>query len=194
MHTGRPLIAYYESGDASNLGAQRQSVQGFLDGHGRKAIAEYIEELPEARTREERPMLKAALQMAETAKAAVVVAGIHDLSPGLAFTVGVMMSRRRQDSPFIIAELTSAKGDTRIGGSPAQRQTKKAFTSSSRRRKLTEEEFSLELHPLIRALQADGITTLQGLATVLAARNIKTRGGGAWTAALVGRVLKKIPT
>jgi hypothetical protein len=50
--------------------------------------------------------------------------------------------------------------------------------------------FAAEVLPIIRRLQASGITSLRGVAKALSDRRVKTAHGGAWTAVQVGDVLR----
>jgi Site-specific recombinases, DNA invertase Pin homologs len=52
--------------------------------------------------------------------------------------------------------------------------------------------FAAALAPVVAALQADGTTTLRGLAAALNARSIQTRRGGRWHVSNVRNLLARI--
>ena len=54
------------------------------------------------------------------------------------------------------------------------------------------DEFARTVAPMIRAIQAQGVTTLRGIARELVARKIETRRGGAWTPVQVSDLLKRL--
>jgi hypothetical protein len=55
------------------------------------------------------------------------------------------------------------------------------------------DEKARKVAPIIKAIQAQGITTLNGIAAALNGRRVPTpRGGGKWEATQVRRVLKRL--
>jgi hypothetical protein len=60
-------------------------------------------------------------------------------------------------------------------------------------RRALADERAAKLAPLIKALQAAGVTSLNGLAVALNARGVVTpAGGGQWHATQVSRLLKRL--
>src|SRR4051812_6253538 len=53
-------------------------------------------------------------------------------------------------------------------------------------------EYAMRIEPIIRSIQAAGITTLRCLARELAARKIQTRRGGIWTPVQVADLLRRL--
>ena len=51
--------------------------------------------------------------------------------------------------------------------------------------------FAAAVLPVIREIQASGISSLRGVAKALSERNVRTARGGAWTAVQVGDILAR---
>jgi DNA invertase Pin-like site-specific DNA recombinase len=51
--------------------------------------------------------------------------------------------------------------------------------------------FAANVLPIIRQVQASGVTSLRAIAGVLTARGIRTARGGAWTAVQVSHILRR---
>jgi hypothetical protein len=61
-------------------------------------------------------------------------------------------------------------------------------------RQAASDERAAKLAPLVKALQAAGVTSLNGLAVALNARGVVTSAGGSqWHATQVSRLLKRLP-
>ena len=56
------------------------------------------------------------------------------------------------------------------------------------------DEFARNVLPVVRALQAHGITTKRELAQALNERGVPTARGGVWHAVTVGNVLRRVPS
>jgi DNA invertase Pin-like site-specific DNA recombinase len=53
------------------------------------------------------------------------------------------------------------------------------------------DSFAANVRPIIKEIQASGITSLRGVAKALSARGVKTARGGAWTAVQVADILRR---
>jgi len=51
--------------------------------------------------------------------------------------------------------------------------------------------FAENVAPVIRGIQASGVTSLRGIAAALNARGVRTAHGGRWAATQVGAVLRR---
>ncbi len=205
---------------ASGLGleAQRKAVTDFAQREGFEIVAEHVEvetgKGSDALDR--RPVLAAALAEARKIKGAVIVAKLDRLSRDVAFVAGLMAQR----VPFIVAEL-GADADPfmlHLFAALAEKEralisarTKAALAAAKERgvklgnpsiaeaRAKAEEsrvagadEFARSVEPVIRAIQAAGVTSLRGIARELVARKVETRRGGAWTPVQVTDLLKRL--
>lgn len=204
----------------SGLGieAQRKAVTDFAAREGFEIIGEHVEvETGKgADALDRRPVLAAALAEARKAKAAVAVAKLDRLSRDVAFVAGLMAQR----VPFVVAEL-GADADPfmlHLFAALAEKEramisarTKAALAAAKERgvqlgnpniaearikaeeiRVAGADDFARGLAPVIRAIQAQGITTLRGIARELVARKVETRRGGAWTPVQVSDILKRL--
>jgi DNA invertase Pin-like site-specific DNA recombinase len=204
----------------SGLGieAQRKAVADFAAREGFEITGEHVEvETGKgADALDRRPVLAAALAEARRIKAAVIVAKLDRLSRDVAFVAGLMAQR----VPFIVAEL-GADADPfmlHLFAALAEKEramisarTKAALAAAKERgvqlgnprleeaRAKAEEsrvagadEFARSVAPTIRAIQAEGVTSLRGIARELEARKIETRRGGVWTAVQVTDLLKRL--
>ena len=57
--------------------------------------------------------------------------------------------------------------------------------------KLRADQYSANIMPLIREIQASGVKSLRGVARALAARGIPTARGGTWTPVQVSAILRR---
>jgi DNA invertase Pin-like site-specific DNA recombinase len=87
------------------------------------------------------------------------------------------------------AALTAAKERGVTLGNPKLAQ---ARVRAEAARKAAAVEYAMSIEPVIRSIQAAGITTLRGVARELAARKIETRRGGIWTPVQVADLLKRL--
>lgn len=201
------------------LDAQREAVAAFAAREGLTIIRECVEvETGKgADALDRRPMLRDALVLARKAKAAVVVAKLDRLSRDVAFIAGLMAQR----VPFVVAEL-GADADPfmlHVYAALAEKErhliaarTRAALAAKRARGEalgnrvnLTEagargaavqreaaDAFAARLAPIITAMRAQGIVTLQSLADALNARGEPTARGGTWAPATVANVLKRL--
>ena len=204
----------------SGLGidAQRAVIAQFAAGEGLTLIGEHVEtETGKGRDAlARRPELRNALAAARTARYPVVVAKLDRLSRDVAFISGLMAQR----APFVVAELGAdadpfmlhlyaalAEKERRLiaertraalairkaRGTPlGNPQNAPEAAAIGRAAQITQaDRFAAETLPVIRALQATGITTLAALAAALNARAIPTARGGQWHVSTVRNVLRR---
>jgi DNA invertase Pin-like site-specific DNA recombinase len=200
------------------LEAQRKAVADFAAREGFEIVGEHVEvETGKgADALDRRPVLAAALAEAKKAKAAVIVAKLDRLSRDVAFVAGLMA----KGVPFIVAEL-GADADPfmlHLFAALAEKEramisarTKAALAAAKERgvklgnpgiaearikaeesRAAGADEFARNVAPVIRAIQAQGVTTLRGIARELVTRKIETRRGGTWSPVQVSDLLKRL--
>jgi len=206
----------------SGLGieAQREAIARFAAAEGCEVLTEVVEvETGKgADALDRRPKLAEALAKARKAKAAVVVAKLCRLSRDVAFISGLMAQR----VPFIVAEL-GAEADPfmlHIYAALAEKErgmisertraalaAKKAQGASLGNRtnlgeaqakgatanRTAADAFAANVLPVVRQIQASGITTLRALAEAMNARGIRTARGGQWYAMTVQNLLTRAP-
>lgn len=206
----------------SGLGieAQRAAVHRFAEAEGITLIAEHVEaesgKGSDALIR--RPELRAALDAARQARCPVIVAKLDRLSRDVAFIAGLMAQR----VPFLVAELgadadpfmlhlyaalaekerrliaertKAALGARRERGARLGNPTNAPEAAARGRAVLISEadRFAANVLPVIRSIQACGITSLAGIAEALNARGIPTARGGRWHVSTVRNVLRRQP-
>lgn len=204
----------------SGLGieAQRKAVAEFAVREGFEVVAEFTETETGkgSDALDRRPVLAAALTEARKIKGAVIVAKLDRLSRDVAFVAGLMAQR----VPFIVAELgadadpfmlhlfaalaekeramisartkaalAAAKAKGTVLGNP---KLAEARVKAEESRTAGADEFARSVAPVIRAIQAQGVDTLRGIARELVARKIETRRGGTWTPVQVSDLLKRL--
>lgn len=202
----------------SGLGieAQRDAVARFVAAEGLEVLGEFVEvetgKGSDALDR--RPVLREALAMARKAKAAVVVAKLDRLSRDVSFIAGLMAQR----VPFIVAELGADADPFMIHIYAALAQKERAMIADRTRVALAAKKaqgaklgnptnlaeaaakgaaagraaadaFAANVLPVVRDLQAAGITTTRAIAAALNARGIRTARGGDWHGSTVGNLL-----
>lgn len=202
----------------SGLGieAQRDAIARFAAAEGYALAAEHIEvETGKgADALDRRPELARALATARKAKAPVIVAKLDRLSRDVAFVSGLMAQR----VPFIVAEL-GADADpfmlhlfaalaekernliaerTRAALAAKKAQGAKlgnrtnlpaAQAAGASANRAAADAFAANVLPVVRQIQAAGITSRAAIAEALNARGIRTARGGAWYASTVGNLL-----
>ena len=52
--------------------------------------------------------------------------------------------------------------------------------------------FAANVRPIIKEIQASGVTSLRGIARALTARGVKTARGGDWTSVQVSNLLARV--
>jgi DNA invertase Pin-like site-specific DNA recombinase len=158
-----------------------------------------------------RPKLAAALKHARKLKAPVIVAKLCRLSRSSHFITGLMVNRVK----FIVAEI-GADADPfmlQIYAAVAEKEramiserTKAALKAAKARgtvlgvhgatladaNRAAAEAQAATLTPIIRELQAAGITTTRAIAAELNARKVPSARGGAWHPPSVARLLARL--
>jgi DNA invertase Pin-like site-specific DNA recombinase len=198
------------------LDAQAEAVNRFATAEGLELIAELkeIETGKGSDALDRRPVLKDALAQARKAKAAVVVAKLDRLSRDVAFISGLMA----QKVPFIVAELGAGVDPFMLHIYAALAEKERALISERTRLALAQKKrqgvqlgnrtnlpdaqragqaanrqaadaFAANVLPVVRQMQAAGVTGLRGIAAALNDRGIRTARGGAWHTSTVRNLL-----
>jgi DNA invertase Pin-like site-specific DNA recombinase len=216
-HFGK-FVAYYrvstDQQGASGLGleAQRSAVAAYLDGGPWRLVAEHTE--VESGKRADRPELAKALAACRKHKAKLVIAKLDRLSRNLAFIATLMDSgvefvavdnphankltihilaavaqhEREAISERTKAALAAAKARGKRLGNPRLEDVRKVAVAANRK---TADAFAANIRPIIREIQASGVSSFQGIARALAVRGVSTARGGRWTARMVINVLAR---
>ncbi|MGH6924609.1 MAG: recombinase family protein [Propylenella sp.] len=199
-----------------DIEAQREAVARFALQEGFDLVAEFVEaesgKGSDALGR--RPQLAAALAAARAKKCPIIVAKLDRLSRDVAFISGLMAQR----VPFIVAELGAdtdpfmlhlyaalAEKERRMiaertRSALAQRKAQGARLGNPRnapeaaalgRTVQTEEaeRFAANVLPVVRSIQAAGITGMAAIAVALNDRGIRTARGGRWYVSTVRNLL-----
>lgn len=206
----------------SGLGieAQREAIQRFCEAEGFLLSGEFVEvETGKGSDAlERRPQLNAALAHAKKTKQAVVVAKLDRLSRDVAFISGLMAQR----VPFIVAELGSdvdpfvlhlfaalaekertliaertraALARKKAQGAKLGNRTNLAEAQAKGAEVLraTADAFAANVLPIVRQIQAAGVTSTREIAAALNARGIRTARGGDWHHTTVRNLLARTP-
>ena len=204
----------------SGLGieAQREAIVRFAAAEGLELVGEYVEvETGKGSDAlERRPQLAAALARAKRLRCPVVVAKLDRLSRDVHFISGLMSQR----VPFIVAELgfdtdpfllhlhaalaekeraviasrtKAALGALKAQGVQLGNRTNLAAAGAMGRAATVRaaDAFAANVLPVVRQMQAAGLTSLADLADGLNSRRVPTARGGAWHAATVQRLLSR---
>ena len=204
----------------SGLGieAQRAAIARFIEAEGLTLAAEHVEvETGKgADALERRPVLREALAQARKAKAAVVVAKLDRLSRDVAFVSGLMAQR----VPFIVTELGAdcdpfmlhiyaalaekeraliadrtrvALAAKKAAGATLGNRTNlaEAQAQGSAANRNAADAVAANVLPVVRQLQAAGVTTVRAIAEALNARGIRTARGGEWHHSTVRNLLAR---
>jgi DNA invertase Pin-like site-specific DNA recombinase len=207
----------------SGLGieAQREAVHRFARTEGLALIGEHVEvETGKgADALDRRPMLRDALAQAKKAKAAVVVAKLDRLSRDVAFISGLMAQR----VPFIVAELGADADPFMMHIYAALAEKERALIAERTRAALqakraqgallgnrtnlaeaqakgwaanraVADAYARNVLPVIRQIQASGVTDLRSIAAALNERGLRTARGGHWHPTTVRNMLLRAPT
>ena len=201
----------------SGLGieAQKAAVQHFSEAEGIEIIGEHveIETGKGADALDRRPELAAALTQARKAKCQVVVAKLDRLSRDVHFISGLMSHK----VPFVVAELgadtdpfvlhlyaalaekeralISARTKAALAAKKAQGvklgnpKAAEAAVLAHAANRAAADQFAANVLPIVRDIQASGLTTLRDIAGALNARGIHTARGGAWHSTTVRNLL-----
>jgi DNA invertase Pin-like site-specific DNA recombinase len=199
----------------SGLGieAQRKAVETYLNG-GSWTLAQEFVEVESGKRSNNRPQLAAALAACKKLKAKLVVAKLDRLARNVAFISKLMESgveflacdfphankltihilaavaehERELISSRTKAALAAAKERGKKLGGPKQALAAKLGAAAN---KEAADKFAANALPIIRQVQASGVTTLRGIAGALTARGIPTPRGREWSAPQVANVLKR---
>lgn len=203
----------------SGLGieAQKAAVQRFAEAEGIDVVAEHIEvetgKGSDALDR--RPELAAALAQARKAKCPVLVAKLDRLSRDVHFISGLIAHR----VPFVVAELGPDADPFMLHLYAALAEKERALISQRTKAALAAkkaqgvklgnpraaeaavlahaanrtgaDQFAANVLPIVREIEASGLTTLRAIAGVLNARGIRTARGGAWHSSTVRNLLSR---
>ncbi len=202
----------------SGLGieAQREAIARFAEAEACEVIGEYleVETGKGADALDRRPRLAAALAAAKKAKAPVVVAKLCRLSRDVAFVSGLMAQR----VPFIVTELgadadpfmlhiyaalaekernliadrtraalASKKAQGAVLGNTVNLDVAQAKGAAANREQA--EAFAANVLPIVRQIEAAGVTTHRAIAEALNARGIRTARGGMWHGSTVRNLI-----
>ena len=198
------------------LEAQRATIERFAAAESLTILAEYVEAESGkgSDALDRRPQLAAALAAAKASKCIVVVAKLDRLSRDVAFVAGLMAQR----VPFVVAELgrdadpfmlhlyaalaekerrlilertRAALAAKRAAGPALEIRPICQMPAQLWRRALMggADAFAEQLAPFLRAIRAEGTTTLRGIADALNRRAIKSAKGGSWHPAAVSNLL-----
>lgn len=203
--------------ERSGLGleAQREIVSQFLQ---RESVADLLGEFTEAETGkgakafDQRPQLKAAVALCRKKKAVLLIATLDRLARNVFFISGLMEAKIEfriatlpQATPFMINIYAAVAQEE---GRRISERIKEALQSKKRRgealgsRTIQEvsalggsafqkeaERFAANIYPIIKEIQAAGVTTLQGICDALSARGIRPQRGGEWYPTTVRNLL-----
>jgi DNA invertase Pin-like site-specific DNA recombinase len=198
--------------------AQREAVARFVAAEGLKLIAEHteVETGKGADALDRRPVLREALTQAKKAKAAVLVAKLDRLSRDVAFISGLMA----QHVPFIVAELGADCDPFMLHIYAALAEKERSLIAERTRLALARKKaqgallgnrtnlpeasakgnvanraaadaFAANVLPIVRQMQANGVTNHRSIAAALNDRGIRTARGGAWFHSTVRNLLAR---
>lgn len=202
----------------SGLGieAQRAAVDRFAEAQGAEIFAEYVEvetgKGSDALDR--RPQLAAALAHARRAKCSVVVAKLDRLSRDVHFISGLMAHR----VPFVVAELGPDADPFMLHIYAALAEKERALISDRTKQALAQRRaqgvllgnranladagkvgaaanqnaaraFASNVIPIVRQIEASGVSGYHGIASALNARGVKSSRGGEWHATTVRNLM-----
>lgn len=212
----RPYVAYYrvstdrQGRSGLGLDAQQQAVQAYLKGRG-QLVTSYTE--IESGKKKDRPQLAAALDACRRHKAALVIAKLDRLARNVHFISGLMesgaefvavdmpeasrltlhiMAAFAEHERAVISQRTKdalqiAKTRGVKLGSPSPK-IGAAMRSQVLREKA--ERFRDIILPIIRELQAQGVTSYNAIARALNARGVPTANGGRWHDTTVRNIIR----
>ena len=200
------------------LEAQREAIARFVEAERLTVLAEHVEvetgKGSDALDR--RPVLREALAQARKAKASIVVAKLDRLSRDVHFISGLMTHK----VPFVVTELGTDADPFLLHLYAALAEKERALISERTRVALARKKaqgallgnrtnlaqaqamgqranaaaadsFARNVLPIIRQIQASGVSSLRGIARALDARGIATARGGSWDSRTVGNLLRR---
>jgi DNA invertase Pin-like site-specific DNA recombinase len=198
--------------------AQRDAIARFAAAEAFAIAAEHVEVETSkgADALDRRPVLRSALTKARKAKCPVIVAKLDRLSRDVAFISGLMA----QKVPFIVTELGADADPFMLHIYAALAEKERAMISARTKAALASkkaqgallgnrtnlsaaqakgravntaaaEAFARNVQPIIRQIQASGVSSLRGIARALDARGVATARGGSWEARTVSALLRR---
>jgi DNA invertase Pin-like site-specific DNA recombinase len=218
-HRGR-FVAYHrvstdrQGKSGLGLDAQRKAILDYLNGGAWELVAEFVE--IESGKHSDRKQLVAALEACRKHKAKLVIAKLDRLSRNLAFIATLMESgvefvavdnphankltvhilaavaqhEREMISERTRAALQAAKARGKILGNP---RLAEAAARGVDALKAGADRFAANVLPVIREIQAAGVTSANAIAGRLNDRGIKTARGGKWTHVQVTKAITRAP-
>jgi DNA invertase Pin-like site-specific DNA recombinase len=212
------FICYYrvstDSQRASGLGldAQRESVERYLTQTGGVITAQFTE--VESGKKNDRPELAKAIKACKKHKARLIVAKFDRLARNAAFlltlrdsgvdflaadmpganklTVGIMAVFAEHERDMISQRTKDALAQARKRGVKlGNPRPQAALSRACQVVKSNASEFAANLAPVIKEIQASGVTTLRGIASVLNTRGFKSPRRTEFSAQTVGRILER---
>lgn len=210
------FVAYYRVStqkqglEGNGIEAQKQAVKKYLDSLECQLLASFEE--VESGAKNDRPQLTAAIQLAKSKKAILVIAKLDRISRNAAFlmrlqdskidfvacdmpnadkfTVGILALVAQRERELISqrtkAGLAVAKArGARLGNPNAPAALERARDAILARKNA----FAAMASKSIREIQSTGVQSLNRIADCLNKRGEKTARGGSWTATAVKRVL-----
>lgn len=200
------------------LEAQRKAVSDYIG--ATPAVAEFTE--VESGKRNDRPQLAAALEACRKHKATLIIAKLDRLARNVAFIANLMESavdfvavdfpqanrltlhilaavaehEREMISSRTKAALAAARARGRKLGwaIPARRQEQQRATMRAAKAiRGSADLFAANVIPVVRQIEAAGVTTLEGIAKALNARGIKTARGGRWHPTTIRNLMARAP-
>jgi DNA invertase Pin-like site-specific DNA recombinase len=204
---------------ASGLGleAQQEAVRSYLNG-GRWKMVDEVTEI-ESGKRSDRPALARALSLCRIHKATLIIAKLDRLARNVNFisnlmesgveftavdfpqanrlTVHILAAVAEHEAAMISARtkaaLQAAKARGVALGTPNHkliaRHAQKGTQASAEARSAAARTRAADILPVIHSVQADGVSTLAGIAETLNGRGIPAPRGGSWSPVQVSRVL-----
>jgi DNA invertase Pin-like site-specific DNA recombinase len=197
------------------LAAQREAIANYLNGGRWKLVGEITE--VESGKRNDRPALADALALCRLHRAILIIAKLDRLARNVFFisslmesgveftavdfpqanrlTIHVLAAVAEHEVAMISARtkaaLAAAKArGTQLGGDHGIRKfASQGNSASAAKRSSNAKKRADDLLPIIREIQAEGTTTLLGIANELNERGIPAPRGGEWSAVQVTRVL-----
>jgi DNA invertase Pin-like site-specific DNA recombinase len=166
------------------------------------------------RKNSDRVQLRAAQAVCKKRKAKLVIAKLDRLSRNVAFIANLLeagtdflaVDNPHANKPMVqmmavFAEierdaiskrtreaLAAAKARGVTLGNPRLAEARAGLNTA---RQEAADSFAANVRPIIKEIQASGITSLRGVAKALSVRGVKTARGGAWTAVQVADILRR---
>ena len=216
-HRGKCIAYYRVSTDrqgASGLGleAQQKAVRDWLNGGSWQLIGEFTD--VESGKNTDRPELLKAIEACRRNRAKLVIAKLDRLARNLAFVATLMdfgvefiaadnphankltihilaavaEHEREQISERTKVALQAARARGTTLGNPRLAEARQRAHAAVR---AASSQFSANVLPVIREVQATGMTSANAIAGELNRRGVKTARGGRWTHVTVGKVLAR---